>query len=191
MDLHVESLRIEDGTRRQLVLTGIPGQEDLRVHFDLVGEHDAPHPELIDGFVSAVVFFAMEKGEPILVHGAVSRQFLVSLTAFQEAWAALLPDRYRRVDVLATEVRSVVPGGPPAAIAAYSGGVDATFALHHHLRGDLGFGAIPIEAALYVQFALHRDKGSPDRLIEKAQPVVEKLGIEFRTLPRYAEVVLF
>jgi hypothetical protein len=182
MDLRVETSAIHDGTRRELVLSDIAGSDDLRIAFELVDDHKAPTPEVLDGFVSGVIFSAMQIGQPLRVHGPMSRRYLIQLSLFQEAWASLRPERYRRVDVVPTEVRDVVREGPLRAITGFTGGVDSTYTLLRNTGGELGLGSIPIEAVLFVQFSNKTRKGSPDRLFHKAKPLLESRGIELKTL---------
>ena len=51
----------------------------------------------VDGFVAGVIFAAMESGEDLDVEQAMTLKGLQNLTYFIEAWANLLPERYKRI----------------------------------------------------------------------------------------------
>jgi hypothetical protein len=182
VDLRVDSFLIEDGTRREVLLSGVEGHADLCITFDLVDEYEVPLPEVLDGFVNSAVYFAMEMGQPVHVHGELSREYLIHLSLFQEAWASLRPERYTRVEVIPAAVRDHVQAGPARAISAYTGGVDSMFTLHRNTQRGRDLGSLPIEAVLFAQFSNKRDKGSPSKLFAKARPLLESRGVELKTL---------
>jgi hypothetical protein len=93
---------------------------------------------------------AATSGLDLVVRGAVSRPLLANLEELVEVWHGQDRERFRRVAAIAT--REVEPaGGPrPAAIAAFSGGVDASFTWLRHARGLAGRRDRLVGAALLV-----------------------------------------
>ncbi|EGJ09767.1 hypothetical protein [Rubrivivax benzoatilyticus] len=90
-------------------------------------------------YLIATLMLAMQEGRTLVVGGRVSRLLLANLEEYQAFWHATAPRAYRRVQVI------VAPGcidDAPAlvdpageAIAAFSGGLDASFlAWRHHAR---------------------------------------------------------
>ena len=88
LELTVTQVPFNDGLRRSVRLhkTGADEKEDLSLFFDLVGDTETPAPRTLDGFMFGIIFFAMEYGRPLRVHGAVSRSALLNISEFQSAW---------------------------------------------------------------------------------------------------------
>ncbi len=148
MNLRVTQESIADGTRRTTYLTDLrDGQrESLEIFYDLVGDYDIPAPTLLDGFVLAIIFYAMRTGQDICVEGPMSREAVRNIFEFQEAWAQLVPKRYRRIKVFPQSiVESVEPLPERLVTAAFSGGIDSTFTLLRHATGMLGDAEYPLK----------------------------------------------
>jgi len=122
-----------DGTRRLLVLTDGQTNERLyEIYFDLVDEWDVPEPEVLDGFLFAIIFYAMRAAAEIHVQGLISLIALRNLREFQEAWHLWKPCTYQPVRITAEEYIATVSNKSQRAIAAFSGGVDSIFTTLRH-----------------------------------------------------------
>jgi hypothetical protein len=86
-----------------------------------------------DPFVLAALHYAMADGAALHVRkAAVSPSLLRNLEEFQRAWASWRPEYLSAVPLFAdqeAEARHVAP----AAITAFSGGVDSTYTVYRHL----------------------------------------------------------
>jgi hypothetical protein len=131
---------------RELHIVGV----DLPpVIYELAGQGMAM-PANYDFAAVATVFLAMRLGRALHIRGAVSTTLLRNLEEFQEAWAAWRSGMYRPVRITCDEE---LPDHPPATaegVFAFSGGVDATFALMRHVTGDAGRRAIRPRMAVLV-----------------------------------------
>ena len=83
MELFLSQQPIPEGTRRVIRLTN-PQQQDVEIFFDLVDE-TPPAPRTLDGFIVGVIFYAMRSGQPLRVHGPMTKEALCNLGTFQEA----------------------------------------------------------------------------------------------------------
>jgi hypothetical protein len=187
MDLSVTQESTEDGTRRTLHLENLnDGHGRLAIVFDLLGERDVPQPRVLDGFVFGIVFYAMRLGQPIRIHGAVSREALRNLNEFQEAWTLWKRNPYRKVDILPDEwVEGPASKPDQEAIAAFSGGVDSIFTVLRHAGGRLGLAAYPLRRSLLMVHGFDVPLGAPrqlDALQERVKPLVDELGLAVRTI---------
>jgi hypothetical protein len=98
---------IPEGTRRIVRLTN-PDHQDVEIFFDLVGETPPP-PQVLDGFAAGVIFYAMQSGRPLRVHGPMTKDALCNLRTFQEAWTRWKPYRYRKLELIPSELVSLRP----------------------------------------------------------------------------------
>ena len=90
MRLSVFQEQRAEGTRRRLCLAETTDGRPLDIYFDFVGE-SFPEPFVLDGFVNAVIFYAMGSGQDIRVDGRMTRSALLNLATFQEAWCRWRP----------------------------------------------------------------------------------------------------
>src|SRR5579862_4345002 len=135
MRISVSQERRSDGTRRTLSITDTTDGREIAVYFDFIGE-SFPEPLVLDGFVNAVIFYAMGSGQNIVVDGPMTRSSLINLAAFQEAWSCWKPDIYKPIKIEPSSIADDAPRGPAKTIAAFSGGADAIFSVLRH-AGDL------------------------------------------------------
>ncbi|MBN9245889.1 MAG: hypothetical protein J0I81_00275 [Hyphomicrobium sp.] len=80
----------------------------------------------------------MKVGADLRCEGRVSREQLARIEEAQDAWVMWRPDLFRKISIFADEEVGSVPPANRDAVLAYSGGLDATFALHAHCKGLLG-----------------------------------------------------
>ena len=126
MRLSVSQEQRAEGTCRRLCLTETTDGRPIDVYFDFVGEL-FPEPFVLDGFVNAVIFYAMGSNQDIYVDGRMTRSALLNLAAFQEAWCRWKPDVYKPIKIEPLSITDDPPRAKAQSIAAFSGGVDAIF----------------------------------------------------------------
>ncbi len=115
------------------------GQDTIRSLFYDFSGPVLPQKPMTDDFAVLAVFpFAMQRGANIRCEGRVSREQIERLEELQDAWALLHPDRFQKISVVADEEVELPKPANRDAVVAYSGGLDATFAVHAHRRGLLG-----------------------------------------------------
>ncbi|MGG5886006.1 hypothetical protein ACLF3G_02630 [Falsiroseomonas sp. HC035] len=110
----------------------------------------------MDSAAAGLVFSAMHERRDLVLHGAVSRRLLENLEEFQLAWSAWLPKLYAPIEIRAERETDEVadpPASHPAApaIAAFSGGVDASFTVWRHHRKTPGRHHRNLAAVMLVQ----------------------------------------
>ncbi len=111
----------------------------------------APHPDGIgDAALLAFLPYAMRNGLDVRVEAPVDAGLLEQLDEAQDAWTRWHPTLFRHVDVDAAAVTPVVLPPDRAAVAAFSGGLDATHAIHAHKRGLIGRRAMDIRSGVLV-----------------------------------------
>jgi hypothetical protein len=164
------------GTRRSLCLTETADGRPLDIYFDFVGE-SFPEPFVLDGFVNAVIFYAMGSGQDIRVDGRMTRAALLNLATFQEAWCRWRPGVYKPVRIEPQSLVDDPPRAPPRSIAAFSGGADAIFTALRH-AGD----PYALDSVLLVHgFDVPTDRPDQfDRLLERQRPFLDHLKLRPR-----------
>ncbi len=110
-----------------------------RLWYRIPSSHVGLLSDTLDPYVVAALFKAMGEGSDLVVHGAVSPSLLRNLQEFMEVWAHWQPDKYRRIVIKPDEEREPQrPGESTKALAAFSGGVDASFTVYRHKKGLAG-----------------------------------------------------
>lgn len=100
----------------------------------------------------ATLFAAMAEGRDVRIEGTIGRRLLANLEEFMTAWSRWKPGVYRGIRILPEEVLSVIPSAwSPTAVAAFSGGVDATYTVWRHHSGKAGNASRSIVACAMVQ----------------------------------------
>jgi len=165
-----------EGTRRRLCLTETADGRPLDIYFDFVGE-SFPEPFVLDGFVNAVIFYAMGSGQDIRVDGRMTRSALLNLATFQEAWCRWRPGVYQPVRIEPQSLVDDPPRAPPRSIAAFSGGADAIFTALRHAGDPYG-----LDSVLLVHgFDVPTDR--PDqfgKLVERERAFLDHLKLRPR-----------
>ena len=139
---------------------------------------------LADVYVLGSLLHWMTRGGAVHVHGAVSRTLLSNLDEWQAALYSLLPDRYSPVILTADEVVDAEPARSARAIAAFSGGLDATCTAIRHARGLVGWRTEALGALLLVHgFDIPLDRAADfDDARERARRAANALGLELRSV---------
>ncbi len=176
MRLSVSQEQRSDGTRRTLHITDATDGRPINAYFDFIGE-SLPEPVVLDGFVNAVIFYAMESGQDILIDGPMTRSSLVNLAAFQEAWACWKPDVYRPIKIEPSSITDDPPRAQAQSIAAFSGGADSIFTVLRHAADQYA-----VRSAMLVHgFDVPTDRADVfNLLIERLRPVLNHLDLRLR-----------
>ena len=158
----------------------------FQVKYEHVGVGNLRPPEVMDGYVFGILFFAMQGAKRIVVEGPISDLAIRNAWSLGEAWHNLVPHLYEPVIIESDEV---VSSSSPTfrghlhssegAIAAFSGGVDAMFTTLRHTDGSLGSASIPITDLLMVHgFDVALDNQCAfDELTKRTERFVEEVGL--------------
>ena len=171
-------------TRRTATVTTAKNKEPVEIFFIVKGE-ELPPPQVLDGFVIGVIFYAMRLGEDLHVHGAVSAELLANMRELQEAWTLWRPNRYKKIAVSAEQVVDTERPRPPKALAAFSGGVDSVFTLLRHAKNLRGTGFYPLDDALVLIDGFDIPLSSPHRLEAlkaRIAPLATELGFKIKVV---------
>jgi hypothetical protein len=173
------------GTLRTLRLVNMRSHGDVEIFFDLVGSV-APEPEVLDGFVFGIIFFAMQLGGDLRVHGRMTLEALRNLSEFQEAWSSWKPQLYAKVKVLPDEAVDDVPRrGRTEALAAFSGGVDSIFTVLRHAGKELGLASYPLNRAVLMVHGFDVPLDQPEQfesLRNRVRPLLDELNLQALTM---------
>lgn len=138
-------------------------------------EGDA-EPHLIAG-----LFAAMAEGRDVRVEGAIGQRLLANLEEFMIAWCRWKPSCYRKVRIVPDQVRDDPPAAwSPTAVAAFSGGVDATYTVWRHHTRAAGPASRSIVACALVQ-GFDMPIGQDEKFavsLDLARRTLDPLGIE-------------
>ena len=153
------------------------------VDFQHIGRSDLPEPIALDGYMFAFLLPAMASSRRLIIEGPLSSSALRNANLLAEAWRNWLPDQYRPIEISPESIIDEQQNrreGPSSAIAAFSGGVDATFTLLRHTNGTLGSASFPISDVVMVHgFDVRRDRVSDfTDLVERTRPLVEQIGVQ-------------
>jgi hypothetical protein len=176
------------GTRRTVILTGLndPDRETAEIFFDLPGERHLPMPQVLDGFVFGIIFYAMQLGQNIRVDGAISADAMHNLNEFQEAWTLWKGSRYRKIDIIPNDIISCsAMDRKHEALAAFSGGVDSLFTLFRHAAGKVGLAAYPLRHSVLMVHGFDVPLNEPSQfeaLKERTAPLLRELNLTIKTV---------
>jgi hypothetical protein len=176
MQLSVSQEGRSGGTRRTLHITDTTDGRAINAYFDFIGE-SFPEPFVLDGFVNAVIFYAMGSGQDVFVNGPMTRSSLLNVAAFQEAWSCWKPDIYRPIKIEPSSIVDDAPRGQAQTIAAFSGGADSIFSVLRHAGDQYG-----ISSAMLVHgFDVPSDRDDDfNLLIERLRPLLDNLNLRPR-----------
>jgi hypothetical protein len=183
MELFLSQQLIPEGTRRIVRLIN-PDQQDVEIFFDLVGETPPP-PQVLDGFAAGVIFYAMQSGRPLRVHGPMTKDALCNLSTFQEAWTRWNPRLYRKIELIPSELVSPQTGTDGRAIAAFSGGVDSVFSILRHNQQQLGNASYPLKHSVLMVHGFDvplESLASFEALRDRTAPLLQELGLKLRII---------
>jgi uncharacterized protein YfkK (UPF0435 family) len=158
----------------------------FHVKYEHIGVESLRPPEVMDGYVFGILFFAMQGAKRIVVEGQISDLAIRNAWSLGEAWHNLLPDMYKPVIIEAQEVvsewgsvRDGLQSYCNGAIAAFSGGVDSMFTALRHTDGSLASASIPLTDLLMVHgFDVALDNQSAfDELTNRTEGFVKEVAL--------------
>ncbi len=181
-------------TRRRLTISDQSGAPLSQIDFDLLGAGPAQRPQNLDGFMGAVIQYAMFVRQPLAIKGRLSRQCLHNIAEFQSLIASYYPQMFRVIDVLPDDVDEGAPAKDAMrAISLFSGGVDSVFTLLRH-QGKACPGGLSIKNVALIHHQYLEDPNSyVKKRLERFAPLLESLGVAItvqRTNLRQAMVKL-
>jgi hypothetical protein len=140
---------------------------------------------LLDGHVLAVLLHAASRGKPFRVHGPLSHSMMRNLEELQLAWSCCKPERYKRIEIIPDRIvdaRRVVAN--ESAIAAFSGGVDATFTAIHNAKILPETLRYPMSDVLMVHGFDVRIQNTPafEQLVTRVRPLLDELQLHLRLI---------
>lgn len=184
------------GHRNTLVVTAphMPSRDrHIRIDFIHTDKFNLQTPQVLDGYVNAIIFFAMEHADVLRINGSLSVDYLRNIKQFQEAWHCWLPNRYKPVKIEPTSAISNAQlllknalkfHRNNSSISAFSGGVDAAFTL---LRNSREFKDSAQEQATYnindvvmihgFDVKLENESGFSS-LQQRVQPIFDHLNVD-------------
>jgi hypothetical protein len=176
--LSVSQEQRAEGTCRRLRLTERTDGRPIDVYFDFIGE-SFPEPFVLDGFVNAVIFYAMGANQDIRVDGRMSRSALLNLAAFQEAWCRWKPDIYKPIKIEPLSITDDAPRAKAQSIAAFSGGADAIFTALRHAGDQSALNSV----MLVHGFDVPTGRGDQfSKLMERERPLLQRLNLRPRVV---------
>lgn len=146
----------------------LPVRDPSRVEWHVATDHDREHviayetvhgeppapPDRADVGAILALARAMNFRQDLHVAGPVSWSLLANLEELVDVWTRWRPDLYGRIAITAEEVLDDRHDGPgpfaTRAAAAFSGGVDGTYAVASHVAGLLGRRQLDVAAAVLV-----------------------------------------
>jgi hypothetical protein len=129
--------------RSEGLVRRIAKSADKEIWWNIRGMNEVLPPplDLHDMAATSFVFDAMSLGDDLHIAGPVSRSLLENLEDFVGSWVNYCPNLYKTIKISADEevfdeTRISLPHTKGLAIAAFSGGLDATFTAwrHHNQR---------------------------------------------------------
>lgn len=160
------------------------GEEKKKLYF----ESDRPlwpAPPETDNFAAvALCQYASGLGADLYVDGDLTESVICNLEEYTRIWANWMPEKFSPVRIEARNTIKDKPHRKKPAVMAFSGGVDACFALAMHNTDFLGANAKDIQMGiLIVGFDIKRDHESTKRLAYKnAKHILGEFGADCATV---------
>lgn len=120
------------------------------IFYEFSGDVKAAPETLGDCAVVAFLPYAMRHGLDLSVLGEVGSDLLEKLDECQDAWVRWHPSVFRRINIDAEHIRHAALPKDRSAVMAFSGGLDATYALHAHKQRLIGRRSLDIQAGVLV-----------------------------------------
>lgn len=121
-----------------------------RIYYEFYGSILPEKNHVNDFALIAVMPYAMQHGYDLHINGAVHFDLLKNMEESQDAWLRWHPDLFKKITISADEeVPSILVKGRKA-VLAFSGGLDATYALHAHINKLLGRRSCNIVAGVLI-----------------------------------------
>jgi hypothetical protein len=185
--LHLDlATRPAGGARRWEITLRRDGAtaEPVRLWYELLDGGDA-EPPVLDGWVFAVLLYAMKIGTRLAVHGPLSRTALYNMEEVQAFWHLWRPALYQRIEIVPDSIVDLERRkSGRRAIAAFSGGADSSFTLLRHrtrLAGDASYNLDTVAMVHGFDVTLNNPDHF-DGLVRRTEPFLAALGIALKTV---------
>jgi len=179
--LHVRPGEIREAGPGRLEIPArirMPDGQTARLWYRVPADRRDALTRQADPFAIAMVLFAMASGARLVVDGPVSPSLLANLEAYQEIWAFWKPGRYTRVPMEAERETEAAPAAAPSFLAAFSGGLDACYTVHRHVRGLAGRRTVDLAMAVMVEgFDIPLDDPAFPLAAESARRILHSVGL--------------
>jgi hypothetical protein len=139
----------EDQFRSHIEAT-VSGEKAVSVFYEFSGAVLPKCPRTNDFAAFAMLPFAMTTGQSLHIEGMVHREQLENLEECQDAFSLWHPDKFKKIPISADEEIPTSQRQGRDAVMAFSGGLDASYALHAHRHGLLGRRSNDIRAGILV-----------------------------------------
>src|SRR5262249_18787022 len=125
MHLWPQEPKREAGFVTYSVVIECGGTDSQRLWYRVPEEYESFVLSSCDPFVIGLIFMAMERKNPVHVHGQVSPTLLENLAEFQMIWQRWRPNKYSLVQLTA-DVECEQPRAHQSgkAVCAFTGGID-------------------------------------------------------------------
>lgn len=138
------------GQFRSHIDATVRGEEAVSVFYEFSGAVLPKAPRTNDFAALAMLPFAMTKGQSLHIAGSVHREQLEKLEECKDAFSLWHPDKFKRIAISADEEVPTSLRQGRDAVMAFSGGLDASYALHAHCRRLLGRRSNDIRAGILI-----------------------------------------
>lgn len=133
-----------------LIRIHLDGYLIKEIYYEFFGKVLPQELRINDFALLAVLPFAMEKGFNLHIIGSVHLDVLQRMEESQDAWVRWHPHLFKKIAVSVDEEKLALLKTGKDAILAYSGGLDATYALHAHVKKMLGRRSCNIVAGILI-----------------------------------------
>ncbi len=185
LNLSVSNSTFENKSKRVTHLheDGTSNKIDIFYEFDRI----IPWSDktLLDAHLLSVLMYASKRGKNIKVYGTISHQLLRNIEEYLLAWHRWRPEIYKVIEIIPERIETVIKSpSQEKAIAAFSGGVDATFTALRHTRMLPESTRYPLRGVVMVHgfdVDIYNHNGFA-RLIKRVQPLLDDLKLDLRTI---------
>ncbi len=185
LHLNVSSQVVSGKCKRTTHLHEDGSNKAIEIFYEFDSQLELSGDTLLDGHVFAILLYACKLGKPLKIHGAISRTALRNIDELQSAWGKWKPEIYKKIEIIPDYVDNKIRrqiGGKT--IAAFSGGVDATFTALRHTKILPENIRYPLSSVLMVHgFDVdvynYRDF---KQLTKRVSPLLQDLNLEFKTI---------
>ena len=137
-------------------------------------------PGDIEPFLMATLMIAMFEGRDVVAHGRVSLTLLANLEEYMAFWHCLMPETFHAVALHVDTIAEPARTAPPqTAVAAFSGGMDASYLVWRHHSGLAGHRSRKLTACVMIE-GFDIRIGKPEifgNALARSKETLDSLGI--------------
>lgn len=150
-----------------------------KIYYEFYGSVLPMKNPVNDFALIAIMPYAMEKGYNLHIKGAVHLDLLRNMEESQDAWLRWHPDLFKKISISADIELPASLSEKRNAVLAFSGGLDATYALHAHANSLLGRRSCNIIVGVFIQgFDVNLDNSEAfDDALVKNSNILNSYGI--------------